>query len=149
MTPNLRVPKSRPAQWEVGDIAIEYITLRRDDDPMPPCILLMVTRIEGDLVHCESLDQYRPMTMNAKHLMGVEEAVDYFERLADEMTVKSYRLGKQKLESLAIPFAPWPDWIRTLGFWEERPEDRPDGWDVLRKFIPLNDAVDLTAEKKA
>lgn len=142
-----RVPKTRPAQWEVGDIAIEYITLRRDDDPMPPCILLMVTRTEGDLVHCESLDQYRPMTIKANQLMGVAEAVDHFERLADEMTVKSYRLGKQKLEALAIPFAPFPEWTRTMGFWEERPEDRPDGWDVLRKFIPLNDKDLATAPR--
>lgn len=135
---SLSVPRKRPAKWSPGDIAIEYITIRSDDDPMPPCILLMVTRIEGDLCHCESLDQYRPRTIKADQLMGVAEAVDYFQGFADEMTGKSYRLGKQKLEALAIPFAPLPEWIRTLGFWEERPEDRPDGWDVIRQFIPLN-----------
>lgn len=99
----------------------------------------MVTRIEGDMVHCESLDCYRPRTIKADQLMGVAEAVDYFERLTDEMTVKSSRLGRQKLDALATPFAPLPEWTRTLGFWEERPEDRPDGWDVIRQFIPLND----------
>lgn len=72
--------------------------------------------------------------------MGVAEAVDYFERLADEMTVKSYRLGKQKLEALATPFEPLPEWVRTLGFWEERPEDRPDGYAVIRAAITKSES---------
>jgi len=133
-----RVPKSRPAQWEVGDIAIEYITLRRDDDPMPPCILLMVTAVDGDQVHLESLDSNNPMTRRGSRLMGVAEALTYYDDVAEEMTVKSARIGRRKLEALAEPFAPFPEWLKSMEWWETHPEDRPDRYDLMCKFIPLN-----------
>jgi len=134
----LKVPSRRPAQWEVGDIAIEYITLRRDDDPMPPCILLLVVAVDGDQVQLESLDSQNPMTRRGSRLMGVAEALAYYDDVSEEMTVKSARIGRRKLEALAAPFAPFAEWLKTLEWWETHPEDRPDGWPVIREILLHN-----------
>jgi len=33
---------------------------------------------------------------------------------------------------------PWPEWLTAMEWWEAHPEDRPDGYAVMRQFIPLN-----------
>jgi hypothetical protein len=137
---SLVVPAKRPDKWKPGDIAIKYITLRRDDDPMPPCVLVMVSEVlaDGEVCECEHLDQNHQETIKSTVLDGVAEALDYYEKLTDEMTVKSARLGREKLEALAKPFAPFPDWVRLLAWWDANPEHRPDGYPVMRQIIPLN-----------
>ena len=137
----LRVPKRRPKKWEVGDIAIQYITLRRDDDPMPPCILLMVVGVDGDKCRLENLDSNDSMTKPGQQLMGVEEAVAYFDDLAEELTVKSARLGRQKLQALAEPFPPFPEWLKSLQWWDAHPEDRPDDYALIRDVLEQNVVV--------
>lgn len=134
----LRVPKRRPSQWEVGDIAIEYITLRQDDDPMPPCLLLMVVKVDGDTCHLESLDANNSMTRPARQLMAVEDALAYYDNCAEDMTVKSARIGRRKLEALAEPFEPFPEWVKSMEWWAAHPEDQPDGYPVLCEILRHN-----------
>lgn len=144
----LKVPSRRPSKWEVGDIAIEYITLRRDDDPMPPCILLLVVAVDGDQVQLESLDSNNPMTRRGSRLMGVAEALDYYDTCAEEMTVKSARIGRRKLEALATPFAPFAEWMKSLEWWEKYPQDRPEGWPVIREILLHNVQAEPSAAPK-
>lgn len=131
----LRVPRRRPQQWGVGDIAIQYITLRRDDDPRPPCLLLMVVGVDGDMCRLESLDANDSMRRPGRQLMAVEDALDYFDGCAEDLPVKSARLGRAKLAALAEPFPPFPEWLKSMEWWDAHPEDRTDGYPVLREMI--------------
>jgi hypothetical protein len=135
----LQVPKTRPEKWDPGDLAIEYNVLRSDDDPRPPCILLMVTGVLRDgRCQCERLDENYPTHIEGRKLMGIAEALKDWERGADERTGKSVRIGREKLEALGRPMEPWPEWLTAMEWWEAHPEDRPDGYAVMRQFIPLN-----------
>lgn len=137
----LRVPRWRPKQWEVGDMAIKYITLRPDDDPEPPCILMLVTAILGDKCECAHLDQNYTENIPAAYLMSVECALDYFERLANDgsMTFRYHAIGQQKLLDLAEPFPARAEWVRLIKWWDENPDDHPDGFAVMREMILHND----------
>jgi hypothetical protein len=140
MAKPLRVPKRRPKQWEVGDVAIKYITLRRDDDPEPPCIIMLVTAVVGEKCECAHLDMNYTEMIEARYLLSVEDAVAHFERLANDgtMTFRYHRIGLQKLEDLARPFKSRPEWVKLIKWWDENPEDQPDGFPVMREMILHN-----------
>jgi hypothetical protein len=91
----LRVPRWRPKQWEVGDMAIKYITLRPDDDPEPPCILMLVTDVVGEKCECAHLDMNYTEMIEARYLLSVEDAVAHFEHLANDgtMTFRYHRIA--------------------------------------------------------
>lgn len=139
----LSVPKSRPTKWSVGDMAIEYITLRPDDDPMPPCVMLMVVGVVGDMCQLESLEMNYSKSLPASQLKGVAEALEYYDNASEEMTVRSARIGRRKLESLAEPFAPFPEWVKSMEWWDAHPEDRPDGYPVLCEILRHNATAQL------
>lgn len=134
----LQVPRRRPEKWQVGDIGIDYITARQDHDPRPPCQLVMVVASDDEKFELSCLDGHYPLYEDPEILMGVEEAIAEFERTSDDLTVKSARIGLTKIMSLAEPFAPWPSWIEAVDWWEAHPEDRPDGYDVIRTMIRHN-----------
>lgn len=145
----LRVPRWRPKQWEVGDMAIKYITLRPDDDPEPPCILMLVTDVVGEKCECAHLDMNYTEMIEARYLLSVEDAVAHFEHLANDgtMTFRYHRIGLQKLEDLAHPFTSRPEWVKLIKWWDENPDDHPDGFAVMREMILHNAGREIPAQK--
>lgn len=134
----LRVPRRRPKQWEVGDVVIQHLTMRRDDDPEPPCILRIVTEIRGEKCEANRMDMNDTDLIESRYLLSVEDALNQFDRCADEMTIRSYREGRAKLEALASLITPAKEWLKCIRWWDENPEDRPSGFAVMREMISHN-----------
>lgn len=140
----LTVPRSRPESWVPGMIAIEYITLNREDDPSPPCVLRMVVGLGDDFHKCVDLETGDLRTIRRRQLMGVREALDKFDECAEDMTVRHARTARAKLAALADGFDIPKEWAVSLGWWRDHPEDRPDGYALILSILqPVSDKEEV------
>lgn len=114
-------------------LAIDYITLRDDDDPDPPCIIMIVLDSGENECVCIRAGYHDIKKLNPRNMMGVSEALEEWDNLED-MGVKSHRIGREKLAKLAAFQTP-KAWLDTMDYWSDHPSDRPDDYNLIKDTI--------------